>query len=147
MLSPPKPLGEIQPNLVRELLTCIGRAVADFFAPPTGEGSKGQISLNFNYKVNFKDFYTKIGVCFSQIKDIKHIKQDFHSIAWLMPQGWDFGALGVPRGTKQKFFEHDHVAYQINGEGEHNIMQVKFSPYSQTGDLGSRSKGQIVNFS
>ena len=28
-----------------------------------GEGSKGQISFNFNYKVNFKDFYTKLCVC------------------------------------------------------------------------------------
>ena len=29
----------------------------------TGEGSKGQISFNFNYKVNFKDYYTKLCVC------------------------------------------------------------------------------------
>ena len=28
-----------------------------------GEGSKGQISFNFNYKVNFKDFYSKLCVC------------------------------------------------------------------------------------
>ena len=28
-----------------------------------GEGSKGQISFNFNYKVKFKDFYTKLCVC------------------------------------------------------------------------------------
>ena len=28
-----------------------------------GEGSKGQISFNFNYKVNFKDFYFKLCVC------------------------------------------------------------------------------------
>ena len=28
-----------------------------------GEGSKGQISFDFNYKVNFKDFYTKLCVC------------------------------------------------------------------------------------
>ena len=27
-----------------------------------GEGPKGQISLNLNYKVNFKDFYTKLCV-------------------------------------------------------------------------------------
>ena len=27
------------------------------------EGSKGQISFNFNYKVNFKDFYSKLCVC------------------------------------------------------------------------------------
>ena len=37
-----------------------------FFGPaPWGpwEESKGQISFNFNYKVNFKDFYTKLCVC------------------------------------------------------------------------------------
>ena len=28
-----------------------------------GVRSKGQISLNFNYKVNFKDFYTNLCVC------------------------------------------------------------------------------------
>ena len=27
------------------------------------EGSKGQISFNFNYKVNFKDFYSKLCLC------------------------------------------------------------------------------------
>ena len=51
MLSPPKPL-EIQPNLVCELLTCMRRATSTFFL----QGSKGQISFNFNYKINFKDF-------------------------------------------------------------------------------------------
>ena len=44
---------------------------------PRGETSKGQISLNFNYKVNFKDSYTKTLCVFSQIKDIKHTKQGF----------------------------------------------------------------------
>ena len=37
-----------------------------FFGPAPwgpGEGSKGQISFNFNYKVNFKDFYSKLCVC------------------------------------------------------------------------------------
>ena len=37
-----------------------------FFGPAPwgpGEGSKGQISFKFNYKVNFKDFYTKLCVC------------------------------------------------------------------------------------
>ena len=38
----------------------------NFFGPAPwdpGEGSKGQISFNFNYKVNFKDFYSKLCVC------------------------------------------------------------------------------------
>ena len=36
MLSPPKPLDEIQPNLVCELLTWIGRATSTFFWPRGG---------------------------------------------------------------------------------------------------------------
>ena len=62
------------------------------------------------------------------MKDTKHIRWDFHSDHWVMPQGWDFGALGVPRGQKKFFFfKHGHVVYQINGEDEQNKMQVKFS--------------------
>ena len=62
-----------------------------------------------------------------------------------MHQELDFGALGVPRGSK-KNFKHCHVAYQIDGDDKQNRMQVKFSSYGQTGDLGVRSKGQILNF-
>ena len=54
-----------------------------FFCPAPwgpGEGSKGQISFNFNYKVNFKDFYTKLVCVFSQMKDTKHIRWDIHSV-------------------------------------------------------------------
>ena len=81
---------------------------------------------------------------FSQIKDTKHIRRNFHYVAWVMPQGWDFGALGVPRwSTKKLFFKHGHVAYQIHKDDEQNRMQVKFSSLGQTGDLGVRSNGQL----
>ena len=60
------------------------------------------------------------------MKDTKHIRRDFYSVAWVMPQGWDLGALGVARGSK-KIFKHDHVAYQIDGDDEQNRMQVTFS--------------------
>ena len=59
------------------------------------------------------------------MKDTKHIRRDFHSVAWVMPQGSDLGALGVPRGQKI-FFKHGHVAYQIDGDDEQNRMQAKF---------------------
>ena len=32
---------------------------------------------------------------FSQIKDIKNIEQNFHLVAWVMPQRWDLGVPGV----------------------------------------------------
>ena len=43
----------------------------------SGEGSKGQISINFNYKVNFKDFLYQALCVFSQMKDTKHIRRYF----------------------------------------------------------------------
>ena len=62
------------------------------------------------------------------MKDTKHIRRDFHSVIWVMPQGWDFGALGVPRGVKKRFFfKHGHVVYQIDGDDEQNKMRVTLS--------------------
>ena len=61
------------------------------------------------------------------MKDKKHIRRDFHSASWVMPQGWDFEALGVPRGPKKILFKHGHVVYQIDGDDKQNRMQVKFS--------------------
>ena len=106
----------------------MGRAKSIFLPRPLGPwGSKGQISFNFNYKVNFKDFYTNLCVCSHiQMKNTKHIRRDFHSVPWVMPQGWDFGALGVPRGPIF-FFKHGHVVYQIDGDDQQNRMQVTFS--------------------
>ena len=78
---------------------------------------------------------------FSQTKDTKHIRRDFHPVAWVMPQGWDFGALGCPGRPKK--IKHGHVAHQIDVDDEQKRMQVKFISFGQTGDLGMRSKGQI----
>ena len=61
------------------------------------------------------------------MKDTKHIRQCFHSFAWVMLEGWDFGALGVPMWSKIYFFKHGHVAYQIDEDDEQNRMPVKFS--------------------
>ena len=91
-----------------------------------GEGSKGQISFNFNYKVNLKYLYQTLCV-FSQINDTKHIRQDFYSVPWVMPQGWDLRALGQYRGSTN-FFSNMVLRYiKSTGDDEQNRMQVKFS--------------------
>ena len=81
----------------------MGHANSKIFSPaPWGprEWSKGQI-FNINYKVNFKDFYIKLCVRSHKCKIPKHIRWDFHSVDWVMPQGWDLRAVGVPRGSKK----------------------------------------------
>ena len=55
--------------------------------------SKAQISTNVGYHVNFKDFLYHTLCVFSQIKDRKHIEQNFYSVAAVMPQGWDLVVL------------------------------------------------------
>ena len=49
---------------------------------------------------------------------------------------WDAGGAQVVK----IIFKHGHVAYQIDEDDEENRMQVKFSLYGQTCDLGVRSK-------
>ena len=58
------------------------------------------------------------------MKDTKHMRRDFYSVAWVMPLGGrDFGgAQGV-----NFFFKHGHVAHQIDGNDKQNRMQVTFS--------------------
>ena len=62
---------------------------------------------------------------FSQMKDTKHISQDYHSVTWVMPKGWDFGVLGGAPGGQKKIYKHGHVA--IYGDDEQNRMKVNFS--------------------
>ena len=107
----------------------MGRATLNFFWPrplgPWGGVKKSNI-IYFQLQSQFQRFLYQTLCVFSQMKDTKHIRRDFHSVPWVMPQGWDFGALGVPRGSKFFFFKHGHVVYQIDGDDEQNRMQVKF---------------------
>ena len=68
------------------------------------EGSKDQILLNiikFQLQSRFQRFLNQTLCVHSQMKDIKHIRRDFHSAAGAMPQGWD---PGVPWGVGGQFF-------------------------------------------
>ena len=84
----------------------MGRSTSNFFlaSPPgaLGRGQKVKYHLISITKSISKTLYQILCV-FSQMKDTKHIRRDFYSVAWVMPQGWDFGALGVPRGSNNFF--------------------------------------------
>ena len=60
------------------------------------------------------------------MKDTKHIRRDFYSVALVIPRDGTLGHWGYP-GGETFFFKHGHVAYQINGGEEQNKMQVTFS--------------------
>ena len=46
------------------------------------------VHCNYGFNVNFKHFFTKLCVCYR-----KHIEHNFHSVAGVMPQGWNLGVL------------------------------------------------------
>ena len=89
-----------------------------------GEGSKGQISLNFNYKVNYKDFYTKLWCVFSRIKDKKYIEQDVHSVTWAMPKGWDLGVLGGGGEGQKKILNMWHIKLKMISRTEYKSTRI-----------------------
>ena len=100
-----------------------------FFHAPLGPwgGVKRSNIIQVQLQSQFQRFLYQTLCVFSQTKETKHIRWDFYSVAWIMPKGWDFGSLGVPRWLKKSFFKHGHVAYQIEGDDEQNRMQVAFS--------------------
>ena len=59
-------------------------------------GAKRSNIIKSQSQIQFQRFLNQTLCVFSQIKDIKHIRWDFHSVAWVIPQGWD---LGVPWGV------------------------------------------------
>ena len=78
-----------------------GACNGTFFCPAPlgpGEGPKGQISLYFNYKVNFKDFLTKF-VCLLTHERYKACQAGF--LIWppgSCPRGGTCGYHGVGAG-------------------------------------------------
>ena len=62
--------------------------------PPRALGrGQSQNIIKSQFPSRFQRFLNQTLCVFSQMKDIKRIRQDFHSTTWVMPQGWDLGVL------------------------------------------------------
>ena len=75
MLSSLKPFDEIQPTHMDGFV---------FGSTPWGGVKKSNI-IKFQLQNQFQRFLYQTLCIFSQIKDIKHIEQGFHSVAWVSP--------------------------------------------------------------
>ena len=103
---------EIQPDLVCELLTSMAHATAQFLGPhPLGPwgGAKRSNIIKSQAQSQFQRFLNQTLCVISEMKDIKHIRWDFHSVAWVMPQGSD---LRVPWGVgESNFFSRNSTRF------------------------------------
>ena len=105
----------------------MGCATSNFFWPhPLGpwEGSKGQISFNFNYKVIFKYFLSNFVFVLTNERYKTHQTGFLFCRLGYAPGVGLWGALSA-QGVV--FFKHVRVAYQMDGDDEQNRKQVKFS--------------------
>ena len=82
------------------------------------------------------------------MKDTKHIRRDFHSVPWVMPQGWDFGAQGVPRGSKKNFFQtwSCGISNRRGWRAEENASKI-FILGSNWWPWGEVKRSNIINMS
>ena len=71
----------------------MGRAKANFLLaqPPGALGRDPNVKYHL---ISISKIFIQTLYVFSQMKDTKHIRRDFHSVAWVMPQAWDFGGWG-----------------------------------------------------
>ena len=80
-----------------------------FFWPrPLGPwgGAKRSNIIKFQLQSQFQRFFNQTLCVFSHMKDIKHIRRDFHLVAWVMPQGSDLGVPWGVWGVKNFFFRN-----------------------------------------
>ena len=119
----------------------MGCATAHFFlAPPPGP--KGHISLNiikFQLQSQLQRFFNQTLCIFSDMKDIKHIRQDFHFVAWVGLRG-TVGGLGV-----QIFFSKFNQIWCVsNLLNEWQLHQHHFLGPRPQGPRGGAKRSNII---
>ena len=91
-----------------------------------GEGSKGQISFNFQLQSQFQRFLNQTLCVLTNERYITY-QTEFSFCPLGHASGMGLWGAGGAQGVKKIFFKHGHVVYQIDRDDEHNRMQVKFS--------------------
>ena len=83
----------------------MGHAKSNFFGPVPGTLGRGQ-KVKYNL-ISITKSISKIFIpnflCVLTNERYKKFRRDFHSVPWVMSQGWDFGAGGCPGGQKKYF--------------------------------------------
>ena len=121
-----------------------------FFGPAPwgpGEGPKGQMSyyiIKFQLLSQFQRFLTQTLCVFSQMKDIKHIRRDFHLAAWVMPQGWDLGGTMGGFLVKIFFFPKFNQIWCVSYLHEWHMQRHHFLGPCPLGPWGGAKRSNII---
>ena len=107
-------------------------------------GGAKRSNIKSQSQSQFQRFSNQTLCVFSQMKDIKHIRQDFHSVAWVMPQGWD---LGVPWGfgVRNCFFPKFNQIWCMSYLHEWHMQRHNFFGPCLLGPWGGAKRSNILN--
>ena len=106
-------------------------------------GAKRSNIIKSQSQSRFQRFLNKTVCVFSQMKDIKHIRRDFHSIAWVMTQGWD---LGVPweLGGQTTFFPKFNQIWCVSYLHQWHMQRHNFLGPCLLGPRGGAKRSNII---
>ena len=117
------------------------------FGPAPWGGAKGQIllnTINFQLQSQFQTFLNQTLCVYSQMKDIKHIRQDFHSAAWVMPQGWDLGVRWGVGGVKFLLSPKFNQSWCVSYLHELHMQRHNFLGPHPLGPWGGAKRSNII---
>ena len=120
-----------------------------FFGPAPwgpGEGPKGQISLNiikFQLQSQFQRFLNQTLCVFSHMKDIKHIRRDFHS-AWGHAPGVGLRGTAGGLGGQKNFFFNFNQTWCVSYSHEWRMHQHHFLGPRPLGPWGGAKRSNII---
>ena len=118
----------------------MAHATAQFFGSPWGGAKRSNIFKSQSLS-QFQRFLNQTLCVFSQLKDIKHIRRDFHSVTWVMPQGWD---LGVPWGVQKLFLPKFNQIWCVSYLHEWHMQGHNFLGPRLLGPWGGAKRPNII---
>ena len=77
------------------------------------------------------------------MKDIKHIRRDFHSVAWVMPQGSDLGVQWRVEWSKT-FFPKFNQIWCVSNLHQWHMQRHNFLDPHPLGPLGGAKRSNII---
>ena len=114
-----------------------------FLLPTPWGGVKRSNIIKSQSQSQFQRFLNQTLGVFLQLNDIKHIRQDFHSVAWVMPQAGDLGVLwGV--GRPKTFFSNFNQGWCVRYLHECHMQRHNFLGPCLLGPWGGFKRSNII---
>ena len=118
----------------------------DFFGPhPLGPwgGAKRSNIIKSQSQSQFRRFLNQTFCVFSQMKDIKHVGRDFHSVAWVMPQGGRTCGYRGGWGVK-KFFSKVNQIWRVSYLHQWHMQRHNFFGPQSLGPWGGAKRSNTI---